>query len=95
MFDNSIGGFSGILHSLWNWGAEAANPWRGRVFRPRPPSLNIHTRDRVADPLPFPASKRQPEPQLYFTLRIGRRKAQRLAGREGGSTVNIEGPALG
>jgi hypothetical protein len=21
MFDNSIGGFSGILHPLWNWGA--------------------------------------------------------------------------
>jgi hypothetical protein len=68
MFDNSIGGFSGILHPLWNWGA---------------------------DPLPFPPSKRQPEPQLYCTLRIGRRKAQRLAGRQGGSTVNIEGPALG
>ena len=67
--------------------------WAG--FPPTPPSLNIHTRDRVADPLPFPASKRQTEPQLYFTLRIGRRKAQRLAGREGGSTVNIEGPALG
>jgi hypothetical protein len=30
MFDNSIGAFSGILHPLWNWGAEAAN-------RPPPP----------------------------------------------------------
>src|SRR5277367_735145 len=35
-------------------------------------------------------SKHQPEPQLYFALRVGRRKAQRLAGREGGSTVNIK-----
>jgi hypothetical protein len=33
MFDNSMGGFSGILHPLWNWGAEAAN-------RPPPPPLH-------------------------------------------------------
>jgi hypothetical protein len=26
MFDNSILGFSGILHPHWNWGAEAARP---------------------------------------------------------------------
>ena len=25
MFDNLIGAFSGILHPLWNWGAEAVN----------------------------------------------------------------------
>jgi hypothetical protein len=42
---------------------------------PRQPSLIIHTRDSVADPQPFSVSKCQPEPQLYFTLRIGRRKA--------------------
>jgi len=44
MFDNSIGGFSGILHLLWNWGAEAAN-------RPPPPPLHEVQRHRSWPPV--------------------------------------------
>ena len=38
----------------------------------------------------FRDSKRQSNPQLYFTFCIGCGKTQRLAGRERSSTVNIE-----
>src|ERR1700761_918639 len=40
-------------------------------------------------------SKRQPQPQLYFPLSISCGKTQGLAGREFGSTVDIEGRSKG